>query len=242
MFITLLYTEVLSKLRFLVIEDELSLLKIIALRLKEEGYIVDTARNGKEGKDYIDAFEYDCIILDLMIPIIDGLTLLKEIRAKKVTTPVLILTAKDSIKDRVIGLDTGADDYLMKPFSFDELFARIRAILRRQKEKRDMILSIDDLKLNTITREVTRGDKVIELTSKEYSLLEYFLRNKNRVLTKSQIAENLWNFDFDYSSNIVEVYIRYLRRKIDDNFENKLIHTIRGAGYVIKDKNEKINN
>ncbi len=232
----------LSKLRFLVIEDELSLLKIIALRLKEEGYIVDTARNGKEGKDYIDAFEYDCIILDLMIPIIDGLTLLKEIRAKKVTTPVLILTAKDSIKDRVIGLDTGADDYLMKPFSFDELFARIRAILRRQKEKRDMILSIDDLKLNTITREVTRGDKVIELTSKEYSLLEYFLRNKNRVLTKSQIAENLWNFDFDYSSNIVEVYIRYLRRKIDDNFENKLIHTIRGAGYVIKDKNEKINN
>jgi DNA-binding response OmpR family regulator len=233
---------VLSKLRFLVIEDELSLLKIIALRLKEEGYIVDTARNGKEGKDYIDAFEYDCIILDLMIPIIDGLTLLKEIRAKKVTTPVLILTAKDSIKDRVIGLDTGADDYLMKPFSFDELFARIRAILRRQKEKRDMILSIDDLKLNTITREVTRGDKVIELTSKEYSLLEYFLRNKNRVLTKSQIAENLWNFDFDYSSNIVEVYIRYLRRKIDDNFENKLIHTIRGAGYVIKDKNEKINN
>jgi len=233
---------VLSKLRFLVIEDELSLLKIIALRLKEEGYIVDTARNGKEGKDYIDAFEYDCIILDLMIPIIDGLTLLKEIRAKKVTTPVLILTAKDSIKDRVIGLDTGADDYLMKPFSFDELFARIRAILRRQKEKRDMVLSIDDLKLNTITREVTRGDKVIELTSKEYSLLEYFLRNKNRVLTKSQIAENLWNFDFDYSSNIVEVYIRYLRRKIDDNFENKLIHTIRGAGYVIKDKNEKINN
>jgi len=233
---------VLSKLRFLVIEDELSLLKIIALRLKEEGYIVDTARNGKEDKDYIDAFEYDCIILDLMIPIIDGLTLLKEIRAKKVTTPVLILTAKDSIKDRVIGLDTGADDYLMKPFSFDELFARIRAILRRQKEKRDMILSIDDLKLNTITREVTRGDKVIELTSKEYSLLEYFLRNKNRVLTKSQIAENLWNFDFDYSSNIVEVYIRYLRRKIDDNFENKLIHTIRGAGYVIKDKNEKINN
>lgn len=232
----------LSKLRFLVIEDELSLLKIIALRLKEEGYIVDTARNGKEGKDYIDAFEYDCIILDLMIPIIDGLTLLKEIRAKKVTTPVLILTAKDSIKDRVIGLDTGADDYLMKPFSFDELFARIRAILRRQKEKRDMVLSIDDLKLNTITREVTRGDKVIELTSKEYSLLEYFLRNKNRVLTKSQIAENLWNFDFDYSSNIVEVYIRYLRRKIDDNFENKLIHTIRGAGYVIKDKNEKINN
>lgn len=232
----------LSKLRFLVIEDELSLLKIIALRLKEEGYIVDTARNGKEDKDYIDAFEYDCIILDLMIPIIDGLTLLKEIRAKKVTTPVLILTAKDSIKDRVIGLDTGADDYLMKPFSFDELFARIRAILRRQKEKRDMVLSIDDLKLNTITREVTRGDKVIELTSKEYSLLEYFLRNKNRVLTKSQIAENLWNFDFDYSSNIVEVYIRYLRRKIDDNFENKLIHTIRGAGYVIKDKNEKINN
>lgn len=145
----------------------------------------------------------------------------------------------DSIEDRVIGLDTGADDYLVKPFSFDELLARIRALLRRQQEKRDSILSIADLQLDAVTREVKRGGKLIELTSKEYSLLEYFLRNKNRVLTKSQIAEHVWGFDFEYNSNIVEVYIRYLRRKIDEGFNNKLIHTIRGGGYVLRYKSEK---
>ncbi len=230
------------KLRLLVIEDETSLLKIIAKRLKEEGYSVDAVTNGREGENFIYSTDYDCIILDIMIPIIDGLTLLRRIRAKKISTPVLLLTAKDSIEDRVIGLDTGADDYLIKPFSFDELLARVRALLRRQKEKRDIVLSVDDLKLDTVTREVKRGDKLIELTSKEYSILEYFLKNKNRVLTKSQIAEHVWNYDFEYNSNIVEVYIRYLRRKIDENFKNKLIHTIRGGGYVLKNESEKANN
>jgi len=205
-------------LLLLVIEDEKSLLKIITKRLKEEGYSVDAVTNGRDGENYIYSTDYDCIILDIMIPIVDGLTLLRRIRAKKISTPVLLLTARDSIEDRVVGLDTGADDYLIKPFSFDELLARVRALLRRRKEKLDIVLSVGDLKLDTVTREVKRGDKLIELTSKEYSILEYFLRNKNRVLTKSQIAEHVWNYDFEYNSNIVEVYIRYLRRKIDEDF------------------------
>lgn len=229
-------------MRILLVEDEPSLLKIIETRLKEEGYSVDAVRDGRQAQDFIDVAEYDCIILDIMIPIIDGLTLLRRMRQNKVFTPVLFLTAKDSVDDRVIGLDTGADDYLTKPFSFDELLARIRALLRRNQESRDIILSIDDLKLNSLTREVTRGEKSIELTSKEYSLLEYFLKNRNRVLTKHQIAEHVWSFDFEYNSNIVEVYVRYLRRKIDDGFDNKLIHTIRGGGYILKDKNEKTDN
>lgn len=229
-------------MRILLVEDEPSLLKIIEKRLKEESYSVDTAKNGRDAENYINSAQYDCIILDIMIPFIDGLTLLRKMRLKKISTPVLFLTAKDTVEDMVIGLDSGADDYLVKPFSFDELFARVRALLRRQGDSKDIVLSLDDLKLNTITREATRASKLIELTSKEYSLLEYFLRNKNRVLTKHQIAEHVWNYDFEYNSNIVEVYIRYLRRKIDDISENKLIHTIRGGGYLFKDKNEKSDN
>jgi DNA-binding response OmpR family regulator len=223
-------------LRLLVVEDEPSLLSIITKRLKEEGYGVDSAKDGREGENYISSAEYDCIILDIMIPFQDGLTLLRKIRARNISAPVLLLTAKDSIDDRVTGLDSGADDYLVKPFSFDELLARVRAMLRRHKDKKNTILSVGDLEMDTITREVQRGGKAIELTSKEYSILEYFLRNKNRVLTKSQIAEHVWNYDFEYNSNIVEVYVRYLRRKMDEEFENKLIHTIRGGGYVIKDR------
>ena len=226
-------------MRLLVVEDEPSLLKIIAKRLKEEGYSVDTSKNGKEAESFIISVDYDCIILDIMIPGMDGMTLLRKIRAKKISTPVLFLTARDSIEDRVSGLDSGADDYLVKPFSFDELLARVRALLRRHQEKRESVLTINGLKLDTITREVSRNDKLIELTSKEYAILEYFLKNKNRVLTKSQIAEHVWNYDFEYNSNIVEVYVRYLRRKIDEDFQEKLIHTIRGGGYVLKDKSVK---
>ena len=217
-------------MRLLVVEDEPSLLSIITKRLKEEGYGVDSAKDGREGENYISSAEYDCIILDIMIPFQDGLTLLRKIRAKNISAPVLLLTAKDSIDDRVTGLDSGADDYLVKPFSFDELLARVRAMLRRHKDKKNTVLSVGDLEMDTITRQVQRGGKVIELTSKEYSILEYFLRNKNRVLTKSQIAEHVWNYDFEYNSNIVEVYVRYLRRKMDEEFKNKLIHTIRGGG------------
>jgi DNA-binding response OmpR family regulator len=223
-------------LRLLVVEDEPSLLSIITKRLKEEGYGVDSAKDGREGENYISSAEYDCIILDIMIPFQDGLTLLRKIRSKNISAPVLLLTAKDSIADRVTGLDSGADDYLVKPFSFDELLARVRAMLRRHKDKKSTVLSVGDLVMDTVTRQVQRGGKAIELTSKEYSILEYFLRNKNRVLTKSQIAEHVWNYDFEYNSNIVEVYVRYLRRKMDEEFKNKLIHTIRGGGYVIKDR------
>jgi len=223
-------------MRILVIEDETPLLQIIKKRLNEEGYAVDTAKDGKAGLELEEAVVYDCIVLDIMLPVKDGFTVLKILRARKIGSPILILTARDAVEDRVNGLDLGADDYLVKPFSFDEFLARVRALLRRQGEEKVNVLSIGDLTLDTNTRVVTRGEKYIELTSKEYAILEYLLRNKNIVLKKSQIAEHIWDFNFDYTSNIVEVYIRYLRRKIDSDFKSKLIHTIRGVGYVIREK------
>jgi len=223
-------------MRILVIEDETPLLQIIKKRLNEEGYAVDTAKDGKAGLELEEAVVYDCIVLDIMLPVKDGFTVLKVLRARKIGSPILILTARDAVEDRVNGLDLGADDYLVKPFSFDEFLARVRALLRRQGEEKVNVLSIGDLTLDTNTRVVTRGEKYIELTSKEYAILEYLLRNKNIVLKKSQIAEHIWDFNFDYTSNIVEVYIRYLRRKIDSDFKSKLIHTIRGVGYVIREK------
>jgi DNA-binding response OmpR family regulator len=223
-------------MRVLVIEDEVYLLRILKKRLKEEGYAVDTAADGESGWDFAVSVNYDCIVLDIMLPGKDGFTILKELRAKKVKTPVLILTAKDTTNNKVRGLDLGADDYLVKPFSFDEFLARLRALLRRQSKDKVNVLEIGDLKIDKNTRTVKRGGKIIELTYKEYAVLEYLLRNKNIVLKKSQIAENIWDYSFNYSSNIVEVYIRYLRRKIDIGFEKKLIHTIRGVGYVIREK------
>lgn len=222
-------------IRILVVEDEISLLKLITKRLKEEGYSVDSCMDGEEGRYFAEVTKYDCIILDLLLPKINGLTLLKGLRSKDIMTPVLILTARDSIEDRVIGLDTGADDYLVKPFSFDELLARVRALLRRKRDSKGNVLSIADLTLDTITHCVTRNNKTLELTSKEYALLEYLMRNKEQILTRTQIAEHIWNFDFDCGSNIVDVYIRYLRGKIDDGFESKLIHTVRGRGYVLRE-------
>ncbi|MGE5630911.1 MAG: response regulator [Caulobacteraceae bacterium] len=223
-------------IKILIVEDEPSLLKIIAKRLKEEGYSVDMCKDGEEGQYLLEVTEYDCIVLDIMLPIIDGLTLLKGVRTKGVLTPVLLLTAKDSIEDRVKGLDSGADDYLVKPFSFDELLARIRALLRRNVDTRDDTLCISDLTLDIRTHIVKRNEKLIELTAKEYSVLEYLMKNKERIVTRTQIAEHVWNYDFDYNSNIVDVYIRYLRGKIDEGFDNKLIHTVRGSGYVLKEK------
>jgi heavy metal response regulator len=223
-------------MRILIIEDEEQLINIMKRRLKEEGYAVDLAMDGKEGLNFAEAVNYDCIVLDIMLPGIDGFYILKRLRARKVITPILVLTAKDTVLDKVTGLDSGADDYITKPFSFDELLARIRALLRRKVDKKESILRISDLTLDPITREVHRGGSLIELTSKEYAILEYLLRNTGKILTKSQIAEHVWNYDFEYNSNIVEVYIRYLRRKLDDDFKNKLIHTVRGAGYTIKVK------
>ena len=223
-------------IRILIVEDEHALLKIISKRLAEIGYSVDSCDNGEDGRYYIDMTQYDCIILDLMLPKVDGLTLLKEMRQKGNTTPVLILTAKTVIEARVEGLDSGADDYLTKPFSFDELLARIRALLRRQSDSRDSNLAFADLTMDVAGHIVKRGDKNIELTSKEYALLEYLMRNKGRILSRMQIAEHVWNYDFDCASNIVDVYIRYLRAKVDNDFDNKLIHTIRGTGYVLREK------
>ncbi|MBM3705122.1 MAG: response regulator transcription factor, partial [Actinobacteria bacterium] len=208
-----------------------------ARRLKQEGFNVDMAGDGKLCMELISAYDYDCIILDIMLPSMDGLSILQNLRAKKINTPVLLLTAKNSVDDRVKGLETGADDYLTKPFSMEELVARVRVLLRRESKNIVNELSYSDLSLNLITREVTRDGRKIELTIKEYSLLEYFLRNKERILTKAQIAENIWNYDFEYDSNIVEVYINYLRRKVDNkNFKEKLIHNVRGIGYVLKVK------
>jgi len=222
-------------MRLLVVEDEPSLLRVVTKRLKEEGHSVDNTGDGREGLELAETTDYDCIVLDISLPSLDGLTILRRLRAQKKNDPVLLLTAKDAVSDRVMGLDLGADDYLTKPFSLDELSARIRALLRRQTESREVILSVADLTLDTTTHMASRRGEPIELTTKEYALLEYLMRNKNQVLTKSQIIDHVWDYAFSYNSNLVEVYIRYLRRKVDDRFESKLIHTVRGTGYVLRE-------
>lgn len=221
-------------MRILLVEDEASLLRVISKRLGHEGYSVDTVSDGEEALAYIEAGDYDCIVMDIMLPQKDGLSVLRQIRGKENPTPVLLLTARDSIHDRVTGLDAGADDYLVKPFSYDELSARLRALLRRHTENRSTILRIADLTLDPVTRQVQRADTAITLSAKEFSMLEYFLRNPNRVLTRGQIIDHVWNFGFDNDSNIVDVYVRYLRRKIDQEFPVKLLHTVRGVGYVLR--------
>lgn len=182
------------------------------------------------------SYDYDLAILDIMLPKISGFEILKAIKSRNPLTPVLLLTAKDSVSDKVTGLDAGADDYLVKPFVFDELLARVRALLRRQTDIESSVLSIADLSLDLLTRKVQRGSKEITLTAKEFALLEYLLRNKQRVLTRGQIADHVWNYSFDSGTNVVDVYIRYLRRKIDDGESLKLIQTIRGVGYALKEE------
>ncbi|MBC7342854.1 MAG: response regulator transcription factor [Clostridia bacterium] len=222
-------------MRLLVVEDEPNLLQAMVRRLKEEGYGVDGATDGEEALAYVATVAYDAIILDLMLPRLSGLEVLREMRNRRLLYPVLILTARDATEDKVKGLDLGADDYLTKPFSFDELLARLRAILRRAGQPRlGTVLKAADLEVDTIARKVTRAGQTILLTSKEYALLEYLIRNQGQVLTRSQIAEHVWDYDFNGMSNIVDVYIRYLRRKIDDPFEPKLIQTIRGSGYRLE--------
>ncbi len=217
------------------VEDNKSILTATSKSLEKSGYCVDTCDNGLDAIPFTVSSEYDCIILDITLPGKDGLSILKELRNCNNHTPVLLLTARDSIEDRVRGLDCGADDYLVKPFSSDELSARVRALLRRQGSDKKNELAIDDLMMDLSNHEVSRSNRKIELTSKEFAILEYLLRNKNRVLTRTQIVDHVWNFDFDCSSNIVDVYIRYLRSKIDDGFEKKLISTVRGSGYTIKE-------
>lgn len=223
-------------MRILVVEDELHLQKTICKRLEIEHYSVDACDNGLEALDYIEMTPYDIIILDIMIPGIDGLEVLRRIRASGNRTPVLFLTARDSVQDRVFGLDTGADDYLVKPFAFDELLARIRVAIRRHSSSQPVSneLKLSDLILDCASHTVSRGGKPIELSAKEYSILEYMMRHQGIVLSREQLEQHAWNYDYMGGSNIVDVYIRYLRKKIDTDFEPKLIHTVRGIGYVLR--------
>ena len=219
-------------MRVLVVEDERKISAYVKRGLEEQGYAVDAAFTGREALDWAGTVNFDLIILDILLPEMDGFTVCRELRKRECRTPVLMLTARDAVDDRVTGLDAGADDYLVKPFALKELLARLRALTRRAADApKSTVLQIGDLTLDTLTRRVKRGDKLIELTTKEYAVLECLMREPERVLTRTQIAEHVWNYDVYNQSNIVDVYIRNLRRKIDDPFEIKLIHTVRGAGY-----------
>lgn len=222
-------------MRILVAEDEKNLNSIIVKSLKANNYSVDACYDGAEALDYAECAEYDAIVLDIMMPKMDGIEVVKRLRSKNNKVPVLFLTARDSIEDRVTGLDAGADDYLVKPFALDELLARIRVMIRRSSDSTDHTLKIADLTVDTRKMTVFRGDTEIILTGKEFAILEYMLRNKGIVLTREKIEQHIWNYDYEGGTNVVNVYIRYLRKKIDDGFEPKLIHTIRGAGYVLKE-------
>ena len=225
-------------MRLLVVEDEPNLNELIVKKLQLDHYTVDTCMNGLDALDFFAMADYDAIILDVMIPGISGLDFLKEIRNKNDKTPVLLLTARDSIEDRVMGLDTGADDYLVKPFAFDELLARIRVMLRRSSGNTSNIFTLADLKLDCDTWTVTRNNIPITLSSKEFSILEYLIRNAGIVLSREKISQHIWNYDYEGGSNVVDVYIRYLRKKIDEEYSVKLIHTVRGAGYVLRVEGE----
>ena len=228
-------------MRILVVEDEKKINDVIVKTQKKEKYGVDSCFDGEEALDYIFSVEYDIILLDIMLPKKDGFEVLKSMRKKGIKTPVLFLTARDQIEDRVRGLDLGADDYLVKPFAFEELLARIRVVLRKNSgsgEDSGNVLKIANLTVDCNKHEVFRDDVSIKLSAKEFSILEYMMRNKGRVVSKEKIEEHVWDFDYEGGSNIVEVYIKFLRKKVDNDFSPKLIHTIRRVGYILKVENE----
>jgi DNA-binding response OmpR family regulator len=221
-------------MRILVAEDEHKLAAVVRRGLEEHGYAVDVAYDGDDALAMAEIEPYDLIVLDIMLPGTDGLTVCRRLRSERRNVPVLMLTARDTVDDRVAGLDAGADDYLVKPFAFRELLARVRALLRRDGLSRDPILRVGDLEVDTVSHEVRRDGRQIELTSKEYAMLEYFMRNPNRVLTRTQIAEHVWDYDFMSMSNVIDVYVRYLRRKLGDDQEPRLFRTVRGTGYQLR--------
>jgi heavy metal response regulator len=219
--------------RILVVEDEKKVASFIKKGLEEEGYAVDIAPNGEEGLAMSLAQVHDLIILDIRLPKLDGLQVLKALRQEKVMTAVLLLTVRATIEDKVLGLDAGADDYLTKPFAFQELLARVRALLRRRAAADPTVLQVADLRLDPARRTVSRGAERIDLSPREFALLDYLMRHPGRVLTRTMIAEHVWDYDFDTSTNVIDVYINYLRKKIDTGREPKLLHTVRGVGYVL---------
>lgn len=223
-------------MRILLAEDQKDLNELLSRRLRAESYSVDSCFNGQEVLEYMACAQYDALILDIMMPKKDGLEVLRELRAKNNHVPVLLLTARDGIEDRVKGLDAGADDYLVKPFAFEELMARIRVMLRKPAAVKTNIYTVGDLSLHVDTMKVFRAGREISLSSKEFSLLRYMVQNVGIVLSRERLEQHIWNYDFTGGSNVIDVYIRYLRKKIDADFDKKLIHTVRGAGYVLKEE------
>jgi heavy metal response regulator len=221
-------------MRLLVVEDEKKVAGFIKRGLQEEGYAVDVASDGKTGLAMALDGVHDLILLDIHLPVMNGILVLQELRRRQVGTPVLLLTVRATIEDKVIGLDAGADDYLTKPFSFQELLARVRALLRRRSETKSAVLKVADLTLDPVQRLVHRGTEKIDLTTKEFALLDYLMRNTGRVVTRTMIAEHVWDYDFDSMTNVIDVYVNYLRKKVDAGRETKLIHTVRGVGYTLK--------
>ena len=222
-------------MRILVVEDEKRLNRIISEALEDEGYSVDSCFNGLDALDYAGGADYDVIILDIMMPKMDGLEVVRRLRSGGNSTPVLFLTARDSVADRVTGLESGGDYYLVKPFDFQELMAVVRVMTRKYTGNRSNVYTIADLSLDTTAKTVTRAGKSIELTAKEFSLLEYMMRNKGVVLSREMIENNLWNYDYEGGTNVVDVYVGYLRKKMDTGFDQKLIHTVWGTGWVLKE-------
>ncbi|MBU1124879.1 MAG: response regulator transcription factor [Candidatus Omnitrophica bacterium] len=221
-------------MRILLIEDERKIASFIERGLKEEDYCIDVAGDGAKGLFLAEINPYDLIILDIMLPGKDGISICRELRDKKISAPILMLTARDRVHDKVRGLNSGADDYLTKPFAFDELLARVRALLRRRDDTKSPILKVADLELDQLTHKIRRAGREIDLSSKEYALLEYLMIHAHQVVTRTMISEHVWNEDFDSFTNVIDVYINYLRNKVDKGFEKQLIHTLRGTGYILK--------
>jgi two-component system OmpR family response regulator len=221
-------------MRILVVEDERKIAEFVKKGLKAEGYAVDTAADGEEGRFLAATGDYDLVLLDLRLPKMDGITLCRTLRAEKYAGPILMLTARDTVKDKVLGLDSGADDYLTKPFDFEELLARVRALLRKRGAAEPTRLQVDDLVMDLLAHTVERGSRLIALTPKEFSLLEYLLRNAGTVVSRAMIAEHVWDIHFDSFTNVIDVSVNHLRSKVDRDFPKKLIQTVRGRGYVLK--------
>ena len=225
-------------MRILVVEDQQDLNEIIARKLEREGYAVDSCYDGKEALVYLDGAEYDAVVLDIMLPSLTGIGVLKEMRSHADNTPVLLLSALDEVEDRIAGLDAGADDYLVKPFDFNELMARIRSIIRRKGSRTSNVIRYKDIEVNTASRQVFRGGNEIELTTREYNILEYLLHNVGRAVTRDNLSQHVWNYDYDGGSNVIDVYVHRLRKKLEEavpGSDEKIVETIKGVGYIIKE-------